>query len=668
MSPASIPPEGSSPLRLPSLVLVAPDTDMGKTTCACLLLHAAHRAAERRGGKPWSYSKPIQSGEPDTERVRRICGDLPIEIHEAAFGYALPAAPNVAARAEGKRAPSLPEVLERLPPRDAGAPLLVESLGGPLSPIGEDWLQIDLLAALGLPLVLVSKNRVGAITGLLSSLEVCRSRNLRVEALLLLGPDCPGNADMLRRHGACPVFRTEWPEPDSASGYRTRSEDLLPLLAHLEAGNLRDSPGPDPVLRGIDHDTLWHPYSPLAGEEDRPVCIAARGEFLHLDTGEVLVDGISSWWTCIHGHAHPRLRAALEEAARRLDQVIFAGLTHEPAIRLAEELLQVLPDSFERVFFSDNGSTAVEVALKVVLGSWRRKDRPLPRGRRDLLLCLEGSYHGDTFGAMAVSRDPVFFGEWEEMLFDVIRIPLDPGALGEALDRHGEALAGLILEPLVQGAGGMRMQDPGELRSLCLRAREAGLPVIFDEVMTGFGRTGSLFAFQQTDFVPDVLCLAKGLSGGVLPLAATVVGEDLCRAWMSEDRSRMLFHGHSYTANPLACATGREGLRLLREPETREGIRRIREEWEGLRRRTWPSSVRNPRTLGTIFAYDLRPEGRDSGYLADLRREVIEEARKEGVFLRPLGNVVYAMPPYCSSRSSLERISEALVRIARNVR
>jgi adenosylmethionine-8-amino-7-oxononanoate aminotransferase len=667
---------------LPSLAVVAPDTDMGKTTLSALLLHAAAQRDLALG-----YWKPAQSGPPDSERVAALCETIPLRQHPAARSFELPAAPSSAARAAGEAQVTLSELLAAAPSWDPDAPCLVETLGGPLSPIAEGLLQAELLVALGLPILLVTKNRVGAISGMLCSIESLRSRGLSVRAVVLLGPEVDGNRDSIAAAAELPVFEIDWPGEDEASAgpaaYAERARELAPLLEELLAQQALSAPAGrssvsssgssqqgetdlDTELRELDERELWHPFTPLLGDAPRPICRRAQGEWLELDTGERLVDGISSWWTCIHGHAHPRIRAALAEAAQKHDQVIFAGLAHEPGVRLAHELLEFLPREFSRVFYSDNGSTANEVALKIVFGGWRRRG-PVAEGERRLFLCLENAYHGDTFGTMAVGRDPVFFAEWEGLLFETVQIPMSLEAIDAAIERYGAQLAGLIVEPLIQAAGGMHVHAPELVAAFCERARAAGLPVIFDEVMTGFGRTGTMFAFEQLGkaqaggFVPDLLCLAKGLSGGVLPLAATVVNEAWTEPWLIEDRAKMLFHGHSYTANPLACSTGRAGLELWREGSTAASARRICARWEGLLERDWPDHIERVRRCGTVFAYDIGDRG---AYLSDLRDRVIELGRKEQVFLRPLGNVVYAMPPLTTSEAGLDRIEAALRRIA----
>jgi adenosylmethionine-8-amino-7-oxononanoate aminotransferase len=404
-----------------------------------------------------------------------------------------------------------------------------------------------------------------------------------------------------------------------------------------------------------DARVAWHPYTQHGLEREALPVVAARGAELELEDGRVVIDAISSWWTVLHGHAEPRLVAALSEQAARLDHVLFAGCTHEPAVALAEELLELAPRGLARVFYSDDGSTAVEVALKIALQAHRHAGET----QRRVFVALEGAYHGDTFGAMAVGEREPFFAPFADLLFEVRHVPSDAAALAAALDELGPRAAGVILEPLVQGAAGMRMHPAEFVRAARAACDARRLPLIADEVMTGFGRTGTLFACEQAGVTPDLLCLAKGLTGGVFPLSATLCTAELFERFVSDDRARALFHGHSFTANPIGCAVARASLALVREravPARLEAIgarihARIAERL-GSR-----AAELDLRRSGGIVALDLPEPG---GYLAartlDLRRRALER----GVLLRPLGNVLYAMPPACTDEAQCASIADAL--------
>jgi adenosylmethionine-8-amino-7-oxononanoate aminotransferase len=408
-----------------------------------------------------------------------------------------------------------------------------------------------------------------------------------------------------------------------------------------------------------DQEVVWHPYT-QHGIEDEPLAVrSARGALITLEDGREIVDGISSWWTCLHGHGRPEILDAMHAQSETLDHVLFAGATHEPAVRLAERLVALAPAGLSRVFYSDDGSTAVEVALKIAFQSHVHRGEP----DRRTFVALEGGYHGDTFGAMSVGDPDPFFRAFEPLMFRVARSPVDAHALASILDEVGTRCAGVILEPLVQGAGGMRMHAPSfvaAVRELCDRHR---VPMIADEVMTGFGRTGRLFACEHAGVTPDLLCLAKGLTGGVYPLSATLATEELFDAFRSSDRSRALFHGHSFTANPIGCAAALASLDIVEREDVPARIERIGVTIESELRRQLPerAPVRNLRRTGGIVAFDIASGS--SGYLAGDPRTLRARAIADGVLLRPLGDVVYAMPPACTDDAQCKTIARAMARL-----
>jgi adenosylmethionine-8-amino-7-oxononanoate aminotransferase len=401
----------------------------------------------------------------------------------------------------------------------------------------------------------------------------------------------------------------------------------------------------------LDRAHVWHPYTQHGTAPEPIPIVRAEGSYLYDASGRKILDAISSWWVTLHGHAHPAIAEAVAEQARTLEQVIFAGFTHEPAARLAAGLSERLPGSLPRIFFSDNGSTAVEVAIKMALQYWRNRGE-----RRPLVAALGSAYHGDTFGAMSVSGEGLFTEPFGEHLFEVARLP-DPvdgsetlAALDALLERRGGELAAVIVEPLLMGAGGMLMWSADVLRAIRERTRDAGVLLIADEVLTGFGRTGPLFACGGAGVEPDLICLSKGLTGGFLPMGVTAASEEIFEAFVSPDRRRTLFHGHSYTANPLACAVGLASLKLLDEESERrraaiEGAHR-----EHLARLASHPRVRNARVLGTVAAFDLVAE---AGYLSPIGQELAAYALERGVLLRPLGHVAYLLPPYCTTADEL---------------
>jgi len=411
-----------------------------------------------------------------------------------------------------------------------------------------------------------------------------------------------------------------------------------------------------------DSRRAWHPYTQHGVDGPPLPVVRAEGSLLELADGRRLIDAISSWWACLHGHGHPRLVEAMERQARELDHVLFAGATHEAAVGLAEELIDVAPEGLSRCFFSDNGSTAVEVALKMVYHRWALRGEP----ERRRFVTLRGSYHGDTVGAMSVGDPSPFFDVYEPFLFDVERIEPRTEALVEVLESNRGRIAGLLLEPLVQGAAGMRVHSSEFLRDARRLCDEHGLPLVADEVMTGFGRTGRLFACETAGISPDYLCLAKGLTSGMLPLAVTLTTEEVFESFLWHDRSRFFAHGHTMTANPIGCAVARASLSLSLETRVWERLdelgRRIEDRIAPLRDR---QNVEHVRRAGGIVAFDLVPkEGDARGYLASVAPRLRAAAIERGVLIRPLGDVVYALPPAATSAEQADRIADVMVELA----
>lgn len=408
-----------------------------------------------------------------------------------------------------------------------------------------------------------------------------------------------------------------------------------------------------------DHATIWHPYTQMKTAPLPLAVVGGEGASLLLEDGRRIVDGISSWWVNVHGHAHPHIAQAIASQAHTLEQVIFAGFTHPQAVQLAERLLGHLPAGMARIFFSDDGSTAVEVALKMAWQYWQQQP-----AQRQHIVALEHAYHGDTFGAMSASGRSIFTRAFDPLLFQVTHLPSPAQrplqevlqALEAAHRKH--PVAAMIVEPLVQGAGGMRMYSASTLDALVHWCKERGTLVIFDEVMTGFYRTGKMFAANQIVTPPDIMCLSKGLTGGFLPLAVTACTQAIYAAFLSDDRAQMLFHGHSYTANALGCAAANASLDLFETTETLAAITRISTQMQAAMPRFQAAiNVEDVRCTGTILAMNLRG---GSGYLQDSGSMVAEKMLAKGVLMRPLGNVLYLMPPYCISATELDEMLDAL--------
>ena len=387
--------------------------------------------------------------------------------------------------------------------------------------------------------------------------------------------------------------------------------------------------------------------------------MVSRGEgaWLETDKGRLL-DAISSWWVITHGHRHPRIIEAIKRQADELDQVIFAGFTHQPAEDLARALIGIAPRGLSHVFYSDSGSTSVEVALKMALGFWKNQNKPRTR-----IIALEHAYHGDTVGTMSAGARGVYNAAYDPLLFDVVRLPFpSPGNEQQTLDMLKTAAkdaAALLVEPLILGAGGMLIYPPEVLRALATICRRNGALLIADEVMTGFGRTGTLFACKQAGISPDILCLAKGLTGGSLPLAATLCTAEIFDAHYSTDRSHTFFHSSSFTANPIACAAARANLEIWRDEPVAERIAALGAlQEERLARFRTDQRFENVRRLGTITALDLKVS--DPGYLAGVTLELTRFFQARGLLLRPLGNTLYVMPPYCITAGELDLVYDGI--------
>jgi adenosylmethionine-8-amino-7-oxononanoate aminotransferase len=405
---------------------------------------------------------------------------------------------------------------------------------------------------------------------------------------------------------------------------------------------------------------VWHPFTQHALQPEAVSIKTAEGAWLESEDGTRILDAISSWWVVTHGHRHPAIMAAIAEQAAKLDHVIFAGFTHEPAEELAQKLVAMAPRGLEHVFFSDSGSTSIEVALKMALGYWRNIGQTRTR-----IAALEHGYHGDTVGTMSAGARGVFNAPYEPLLFDVTRLPFphegQEQATLDALEAacRAEPLAALVVEPLIAGAGGMLMYKPSVLaamREICTRY---GTLLIADEVMTGWGRTGTLFACEQARISPDILCLAKGITGGSVPLAVTLATPAIFDAHLSKDRAKTFFHSSSYTANPICVAAALANVRIWESEPVRERIASLGKlQADRLASLAGNAHFTNARQLGTITAIDLKVP--DGGYLASVGLVLQKHFLERKVLLRPLGNTIYVMPPYCVTAQDLDLVYAAI--------
>ncbi len=430
-----------------------------------------------------------------------------------------------------------------------------------------------------------------------------------------------------------------------------------------------------------DQQYIWHPFTPQKSQPELIGIIKGEGTLLFDETGNQYIDAISSWWVTLHGHAHPYIAEKIYQQALTLEQVIFAGFTHAPAVNLAERLIGILPGNFDKIFYSDNGSTSTEVALKMAIQYWANKseiesekskiESGIKVHSRKKILAFKNSYHGDTFGAMSVSDRGVFTLAFHDLLFEVIFIDTPTtdniDEIKTMINKHGDEIACFIYEPLLQGAGGMKITDPILLNEFLHTVKLNGIICIADEVMTGFGRTGKLFASEFMENKPDIICLSKGLTGGTMALGVTACTEKIYTAFVSENKLHTFFHGHSFTANPLACTAAIASLDLLEKESCQERI-----EWICVQQANfiaqiinnvniYPIKVHNPRQLGTIAAFEIS-SGADE-YLNNISSTITKKCLEQGVYLRPLGNTVYIMPPYCITKEELEKVYDVLLSV-----
>lgn len=418
-----------------------------------------------------------------------------------------------------------------------------------------------------------------------------------------------------------------------------------------------------------DEKIIWHPYTQHGINKRSIGIVKASGAWLYDEAGRKYLDATSSWWTCTHGHSHPYIASRVSKQIKKLEHVIFAGFTHKPAVDLASGLLKQLPSNQKRIFFSDNGSTAVEVALKMCIQFWYNKGKS-----KTEFIAFKNAYHGDTFGAMSVSARGAFSAPFAKGLFNVhfIDAPIkgfEKRSLAQMkalLEKRSGRIAGFIFEPIVQGVAGMVMQNADGLDQLIKLCKQRNVFTIADEVFTGFGRTGKFFASDRLKQKPDLFCLSKGLTGGTMALGVTSCTAEIYKGFYSKDRSKTFFHGHSFTANPIACAAAGASLELMNAPRTWRQIRMINQMHKEFGKKLIGAAKYNFRTLGTIMAFDI-PSKAVHGYFNTIRDKAVPYFLARGIVLRPLGNIVYVVPPYCITKRELKYIYEVILKFLKHI-
>lgn len=412
------------------------------------------------------------------------------------------------------------------------------------------------------------------------------------------------------------------------------------------------------TIQEKDQKYIWHPFTQMKTAGEALPITKGEGTLLVDDKGKTYIDAISSWWVNLHGHSHPYIADKVYQQMQKLEHVVFAGFTHEPAIELCEKLSAHLPSNQAKFFFSGDGSSAVEIALKMSIQYWKNKGE-----KRTRFVALDGAYHGETFGAMSAGARSIFSAPFSDLLFESSHIPFPKNELAAIDSLKSEIakgdVAAFIFEPLIQGAAGMRMYKAETLNKLMQICNEAGVLCIADEVMTGFGRTGTTFAMNQLESMPDFMCMSKGLSGGTLPLSLTTCTQEIYNTFLGDDLSKAFLHGHSFTGNPIGCVAAIASLELLEKKECQDAIMNIANSHKDFAERIKSLNViQSIRQTGTVIAIELKSDS--SGYASTLRQQLYQDFLSEGVLLRPLGNVIYILPPYCITKTELEKVYQVV--------
>jgi adenosylmethionine---8-amino-7-oxononanoate aminotransferase len=669
------------------LGVVGTDTDAGKTVVSAALIAALQaRGHAVEGVKPVATGVAPGEAGSDATLLARASGRAP---HESLLaGFALPRSPLAAARAEqrGVDVSALVQAVCQRAQRPGMELLVVEGVGGALVPLTEQVTVRDLMRRLDARVLVVGRTGLGTIGHCALTVESCRAAGLEVVGVVLSDVDGTTPAEFAAENAAQIAAQCGVPvlgvlphvadvfDMNALAATCSAAVDVAALWRRVVAPRVDTAE----VIR-LDRAHVWHPFTQTSEWLDEEPLVVRSGDGCWLvdAAGRRYLDGVASLWANVHGHAHPRLDAALREQAGRIAHSTFLGLTHEPGARLAAELCAAAPPGLSRVFYSEAGASAVEVGLRVALQAQRHRGE----ARRTRFVSLVDAYHGDTPGAVSVGRSEPFHRGLDPLLFDVLRVPpphlferggsaaeqaeqMSLAALAATLEQHGAEVAALIVEPRMQGAAGMWPHADTWLQRAAVLARRAGALLICDEVATGFGRTGDMFAGAGAGVAPDILTVGKGLTGGYLPLSATLVREELFDLFTAPYRDhRTLYYGHTYSGNPLACAIARASLALFDEEDT---LLRARALADRLALLLAPvaalPNVAQVRQRGVMVGIELCAGGLDESFDSALRvgRRVVLAARERGVVVRPLGDVVVLNPPLVLSDAEASRLVEAV--------
>lgn len=658
------------------LFVTGTGTDVGKTVISSLICEGI-----KNSGKSVAYYKPVQTG-PRNQDANTISAIASVEIIPSSYNYELAASPDQAYENSLKLGNKPEEVCIESIFRNISElsekyeVLIVEGAGGlhvPLNSTTETWFDVLIHAdAKEFKIVLVADSQLGTLNHTSLSVESLEFRGLTPSAVILSGERHKANESSLSKlFPSLQLIHCEKLNLENKEEVNVASQKISTELDKILNANVRfDLDETDQTIKD-DRAYCWHPFTQHKTAPTPLDIKTAKGSFLYLSDGRKVYDGISSWWVNTVGHGCFEVGKEILKQQQSLDHVLFAGATHKPAADLSKTLVKMAGDNFQKVFYSDNGSTSVEVGLKMAYQYQKNIGKNPTK-----FIALKGSYHGDTFGAMSVGAETGFHDTYDSLFFDVNFIePLtthtSPYFDGteesrkekfdqlENLFASSEDYAGLIIEPIIQGAGGMLIQDLEWTNKLFELAKSKKIPIIVDEVFTGLGRIGENFAFQKLNITPDIICTSKGLTGGNLPIAVTIATEDIYNSFLSDNKSDAFLHGHSYTANPIACAAANASLGItLRDnfSDKAKVFEKIFNEWI---EESSDLNIENARAVGAILAFELSSSG-EANYFSNAASELHKKALDKGLFIRPLGNTVYLVPPIATSNKDLRSMLSIL--------